>query len=193
MAALTMCLITSMRLTLAFTPEPAMRFQGILYRALNPLYASDPLSGRGAALYGGRFNRKGIPALYTSLSIVTAIREANQVGTLQPTTLVSYRADIERVFDCRDVLALKNQGMESAMLADPAWRNQMKTSGEAMTQAFAHRLGNAGYHGLLVNSFAKGVGKDEFNIVLWQWSDTTPCKLTLVDDENRLSGNFLSQ
>jgi RES domain-containing protein len=43
-----------------------------------------------------------VPALYTSLTIMTAPKEANQVGNLQPTTLVSYDADIEDVFDCRD-------------------------------------------------------------------------------------------
>jgi len=69
---------------------PIDRFAGFLYRALNPVYARDPLSGRGAQLYGGRFNPKGTPALYASLSPMTALREANQVGTLQPTTLVAY-------------------------------------------------------------------------------------------------------
>lgn len=53
-----------------------MHFKGKLYRAINPIFAQDPLSGRGEALYGGRFNRKGTPALYTSLSIMTALREA---------------------------------------------------------------------------------------------------------------------
>ena len=42
-----------------------MRFQGILYRALNPMRAREPLSGEGARLYGGRFNPRGTPALYT--------------------------------------------------------------------------------------------------------------------------------
>jgi RES domain-containing protein len=59
-----------------------MRHDGELYRALNPIYAREPLSGRGAELYGGRFNPKGVPALYTSLSVMTALREANQVGNL---------------------------------------------------------------------------------------------------------------
>lgn len=74
-----------------------MRFQGELYRALNPIYAREPMSGRGAELYGGRFNRKGTPALYMSLSVMTALREANQAGSLQPTMLVSYDADIASV------------------------------------------------------------------------------------------------
>ena len=47
------------------------RYAGPLYRALNPVYARAPLSGRGAELYGGRFNAKGTPALYTSLDPTT--------------------------------------------------------------------------------------------------------------------------
>ena len=164
-----------------------MRFRGILYRALNPLYAREPLSGRGAQLYGGRFNRKGTPALYTSGSIMTALREANQIGSLQPTTLVSYDADIEHVFDSRDDDALQMEGMDAAALTDPTWRDQMKATGEAKTQAFAGRLAAAGYHGLLVRSFAAGATGDDLNLVLWKWRGTSPCRLTLIDDESRLS------
>lgn len=75
-----------------------MRHDGKLYRTLNPIYAREPLSGRGAELYGGRFNPKGLPALYTSLSVMTALPEANQVGNLQPTTLVSYDAEVRKHF-----------------------------------------------------------------------------------------------
>ena len=63
---------------------PIDRFTGFLYRALNPVYARDPLSGRGAQVYGGRFNPKATAALYASLSPVTALREANLVDALQP-------------------------------------------------------------------------------------------------------------
>ncbi|WP_413991997.1 RES family NAD+ phosphorylase [Labrys okinawensis] len=164
-----------------------MRFKGTLYRALNPVYARGPLSGRGAELYGGRFNRKGTPALYTSLSILTALREANQVGNLQPTTLVSYDADIERVFDSRDDAALRAEGMDAAALADPSWRDQMKATGEGGTQAFARRLIAAGCHGLLVRSFAPGATDDDLDLVLWKWSDAAPCRLILIDDEDRLA------
>lgn len=153
-----------------------MRYQGTLYRAINPVYAREPLSGRGAELYGGRFNRKGTPALYLSLSIMTALREANQAGSLQPTTLVSYDADIGNVFDSRDEAALADFGMDAAGLADTTWRDQMRTRGEADTQAFARELVEAGYHGLLVRSFAKGATPDDLNLVLWRWGADAPAR-----------------
>lgn len=164
-----------------------MRFHGKLYRALNPVYAREPLSGRGAELYGGRFNPRGTATLYTSLSVLTALREANQAGNLQPTTLVSYDAEIGRVFDCRDKAALARMDMDAAGLADTSWRDQMKVNGEAKTQAFARRLIAEGYHGLLVRSFAPGAGESDLNLVLWKWGAGAPARLTLIDDENRLS------
>ncbi|MGM4912993.1 RES family NAD+ phosphorylase [Rhizobium sp. 768_B6_N1_8] len=164
-----------------------MRYEGKLYRALNPIYARQPLSGRGAELYGGRFNPKGMPALYTSLSVLTALREANQVGSLQPTTLVSYEADIERVFDTRDEVALQALGIDAETIAAASWRDEMKEKGEARTQNFAYRLVSDGYHGLLVRSLAPAARRDDLNLVLWRWSDTLPCRLALIDDEGRLS------
>ncbi len=163
-----------------------MHYQGKLYRALNPVYAREPLSGRGAALYGGRFNPKGLPTLYTALSVMTAIREANQVGNLQPTTLVSYEADIEKVFDCRDGDALKAYGLTAAKLAANDWRDRMMLDGEAPTQLFARQLIKTGYHGLLVQSFARGAGADDLNLVLWKWGSRKPHRLVLIDDEGRL-------
>lgn len=164
-----------------------MLYRGQLFRALNPVYAREPLSGRGAALYGGRFNPKGMPALYTSLSVLTALREANQVGNLQPTTLVSYEAEIDGVFDSRDDAALRAEDMDAAALADSTWRDEMGAAGEARTQAFAQRLIAKGYHALLVRSFAPGTNQTNLNLVLWQWGDAAPARLTLIDDEGRLA------
>ncbi len=167
-------------------PAARMHYKGKLYRALNPVYAREPLSGRGAQLYGGRFNPKGMAALYTSLSVMTALREANQVGSLQPTTLVSYEADIERLFDSRDTAALADWQMDAASLADPTWRDAMRLSGEARTQRFARALVADGFSGLVVQSFAPGARLNDVNVVLWAWTTATS-RLILIDDENRLS------
>jgi RES domain-containing protein len=166
---------------------PIDRFTGFLYRALNPVYARDPLSGRGAQLYGGRFNPKGTPALYASLSPMTALREANQVGTLQPTTLVPYDADVRPVFDARDTGSLAGFDMSPRDLASVAWRDEMMTRGESETQKFARRLIGAGYAALLVPSFARGASSTDLNLVLWRWGDAAPTRLVLIDDEKRLS------
>ena len=162
-----------------------MRFQGRIYRALNPVYAREPISGRGAALYGGRFNPKGVAALYTSLTIIGAIREANQAGTLQPTMIVAYEADFDSIFDTRDEEGLERFGMNSASLADAGWRDRMWKEGKAPGQKFAENLIEQGYQGLLVESFAQGASETDLNLVLWKW--TSPARLTLIDDEGRLA------
>lgn len=164
----------------------ALTYSGKLYRAINPIFAREPMSGRGAERYGGRFNPKGVPALYTSTSVQTALRESNQVGDLQPTTLVCYRAEIEMVFNAADTAALTAAGLDEASLADPTWRDQMLTTGEARTQRLARDLIAAGYNGLLVRSFAKGAGPGDKNLVLWRWSASGPSRLELIDDEDRL-------
>jgi RES domain-containing protein len=161
-------------------------YVGFLYRALNPAHARDPLSGRGAELYGGRFNPKGTPALYASLSPDAALREANQVGTLQPTTLVAYDADIAPVFDVREADTLSVFGLTHVDLAASAWRDEMIEHGESKTQKFARRLIAEGYAALLVPSFARGAPHNALNLVLWRWTNARPTKLVLVDDENRL-------
>ena len=162
------------------------RYTGPLYRALNPVYAREPLSGRGAELYGGRFNAKGTPALYTSLDPTTALREANPVGSLQPTILVSYKADLGPIFDTRDLDRLERYGTKAVMLADPAWRMRMLDGQSVPTQDLARALIADGFAGLLIQSFAKGASSSDFNIVLWAWTANNGF-LEVVDDEERLS------
>lgn len=163
-----------------------MDYRGTLYRSLNPLYARQPLSGEGAARFGGRFNPRGVPALYTALTIATAIREANQAGDLQPTTLVAYRAAFTDLFDCRDAGALSRFDMTAETLADPAWREAMRKDGRAPTQDFAITLIAVGHPGMLVRSFARGAAPDDLNLVLWRWSGEGAA-LSVIDDEARLA------
>lgn len=162
------------------------RYTGPLYRALNPVYARAPLSGRGAELYGGRFNAKGTPALYTSLDPTTTLREANQVGSLQPTILVSYKADLGPIFDTRDQDGLDRYGATEAMLADPAWRMKMLDGQLVPTQELARALIADRFVGLLIQSFAKGASPSDFYIVLWGWAGKNG-SLDVVDDDERLS------
>ncbi|MDE1918634.1 MAG: RES domain-containing protein [Sphingomonadales bacterium] len=164
-----------------------MDYSGLLFRALNPLWARTPLSGEGAARFGGRFNPRGMAALYTSLKPETAMREANQVGAFQPITLVAYRAQIARVFDATDTPAMASAGLTPDQLADPQWRDVMLSGQMPPTQRLALRLHEEGYSGLLVPSFAPHASAGDRNLVLWQWGDAPPAMLQLIDDQQRLS------
>jgi RES domain-containing protein len=163
-----------------------VQYQGLLYRAINPLYAADPLSGEGARRFGGRFNAKGVPALYTCLAPETALNESHQVGHLQPTVLVSYHANLAPVFDATAVEALAAFNLTPADLSVSDWREQMLTTGKSNTQAFADELISAGYNGMLHPSYALAAATNALNLVLWQWNTSTTNTLDVIDDEKRL-------
>lgn len=169
-----------------------MRYRGLLYRALNPVYARSPLSGEGAAKFGGRFNKIGQVALYASLEPDTAIREANQVGILQPTTMVALRANVGPVFDARDATALAAYDLTCGALQDPAWREKMLHNEPVPTQDLAAALDADGFLGLIVHSFARGAPAQASNLVLWRWNDGAGNTVTVIDDEGRLSASRLS-
>lgn len=166
----------------AALPDPATRYQGQLYRALNPIWARDPLSGEGAKRHGGRFNAKGRAALYTAMTIMGAVAEANQIGRpFEPVTLVSYDADLDNIFDSLNPTHLAALGISAADLAADDWRLQMMAKGTSSGQDIAEALIAAGYHGLIAPSFARGAAPDARNLVLWHWPG-----LKLIDSQHRL-------
>ena len=78
-----------------------MRFVRTCYRAHDPRWAFKPTSGDGAAIRGARFNPKGVPALYLGLTIMTAVKEANQgfAHRIDPCVLCSYEVDCDDIVD----------------------------------------------------------------------------------------------
>ena len=188
--------ITCTRTSTGWPPEGtpdarllAVRFRGIACRAHNPQWAWSPLSGEGARRHGGRFNRRGVPAFYCSLSQLTAIRETQPPGRpMQPLTLCTYVVDAEPVFDARNPSQLRGLGVAEADLASATWEADMLGGAVAALQRLADRLTDEGYVGMLVRSFAFGAGEDDVNLVLWRWGDSYPTRAVLVDDEDRLGG-----
>jgi RES domain-containing protein len=72
----------------------------VFHRYHAPEWASRPISGAGAAMNGGRFNRPGVTALYLSLDPTTALAEYRQGASITPLgTLVAYRVDVPGVID----------------------------------------------------------------------------------------------
>ena len=165
-----------------------MRFRGLVYRAHNPRWSWTPLSGAGARRHGGRFNRRGIRALYTSLNELTAIREAQPLGRpMQPLTICTYDVDVEPVFDTLDKAQRRTLGVSDSDLACPTWEAEMHAGLVPASQALADRLIAAGHAGMRVRSFAAGARAGGLNLVLWTWGDARPARVTLIDDEDRLS------
>ncbi len=166
-----------------------MRFRGVVYRGHNPQWAWTPLSGEGARRHGGRFNRRGVPALYTSLTPLTAIREAELLGRpMQPVTLCAYEVDAEPVLDTRDEVERAAFGVSEADLVCPSWRAEMLDGAVPSSQALADRLVAAGQVGLVVPSFALGAGPEDFNLVLWSWGPDRPSRVLLIDEEDWFAG-----
>ena len=166
-----------------------MRFRGLVYRAHNPQWSWAPLSGEGARRHGGRFNRRGTPALYTSIAALTAVREAHSLGRpMQPLTLCAYEVDAEPVFDALSEECRRSLEVSEFDLACPTWEADMLVGATPASQALAARLIAAGYAGMRVQSFAAGTGTDDLNLVMWRWGPLRPARVVLVDDEGRLSG-----
>jgi RES domain-containing protein len=171
-----------------------VRYTGTVYRAHNPEWAWSPLSGEGARRHGGRFNRRGVPALYTSLSPLTALLEASPLGRpMQPLTLCAYVVDAEPVFDARDRSILAAHGASAADVECPNWNREMLAGRVPASQKLADRLQAAGFVAMLAPSFARGAGRGDGsgddNLVFWQWGDDLPSRVRVIDDDRRLPSN----
>ena len=165
-----------------------MRFRGTVYRAHNPQWAWTPLSGEGARRYGGRFNKRGVPALYCSLSQMAAIREATPLGRpMQPLTLCAYEVDTDPVFNAGDPYQLRESGYRETDLACPTWEADMLGGRVAASQRLAESLVEAGYAGMLVRSFAVGASEEDVNLVMWRWGEVYPTRVTVIDEQDRLA------
>jgi RES domain-containing protein len=167
-----------------------VRFIGVVYRAHNPRWAFSPLSGEGAARTGGRFNRVGTPALYTSLTLEGAVREASQglARKFDPLTLCAYDVDCEDVADLTSARERSRLGVADADLVC-AWKLLAHEGKPVPSWVVAEKLAAAGQAGILVRSFAPGATEADVNLVLWTWSDRRPHRVTLHDPERRLPRN----
>jgi len=158
-----------------------------VYRAHNPEWSWDPLSGAGARLHGGRFNRRSVPAFYASLDVLVAVREASPLGApFHPVTLCQYRVDCEGIFDTGDPKAMRRERVTRNELDCPSWNQEMLEGKVPASQQLADRLVAKGYVGMLVRSFAHGAGPDDMNLVLWKWTKRRPYKVTLFDPDHRI-------
>lgn len=169
-----------------------MRFIGTAYRAHDPGWSFSPLSGAGAPTHGGRFNPKGVPALYLALDILGAIREAQQglPRKIDPMVLCSYEVDCENVVD------LTSPDVRLDLLISPAdlaggWLLSAQAGGTPSSWTVAKRLIASGVAGAIVPSFAPGATSADRNLVLWRRGPDLPYSVSVHDPSGRLPKNAL--
>lgn len=142
---------------------------------------------------GARFNPKGVPALYLSLSIVTAIKEVTQgfAHKLDPTVLCAYDVDCDDVVDLTSTAGQAEAGTSLDEMGC-AWVVELADGGRPASWAIHDRLRSVGAAGILVPSFAPGAGALDRNLVLWDWGSDLPHKVEVFDPSGRLPKNQLS-
>lgn len=167
-----------------------MRFQGRCFRAHDPAWSFDPLSGEGARERGGRFNAKGTPALYLSLRLETAVGECLQgfAKRMPPLTLCEYDVDCAPIADLAGDDGRAAHGAALADLACP-WLALMLAGEKVPSQELASGLAAEGFAGTLVPSFFPGAGPDDVNLVLWHWGNALPTRVRVFDPDRRLPKN----
>lgn len=151
------------------------------WRMMRIPYQRDPLSGEGARLYGGRWNAKGVSALYMATSHDAAIAEYYR-GLPKPGTLVPYQVRSDVIADLADVT---DPHVQAAIECD--WTTQMRFGQVPPSWVLAERLIGEGAHGALVPSVQQRGG---VNLVLWRWHDAAiegeGAAVTLHDPEGDL-------
>lgn len=159
--------------------------QGTFYRMHTPRWAHRPTSGAGAALYGGRLNRKGVEALYLSVEYETAIEEYRQVSSLLPPgTLVSYDVESAGVADFR-------QGYDAAGSWEPIWKDfycawrrlALAEKVEPPSWIIGDLVRHAGLKGILFCSAARQGGT---NLVIYPSALTAQDRLLAIDPRGDL-------
>ena len=167
-----------------------MRLTRPVYRSHNPRWSWEPESGAGAALEGGRFNRRGMPALYTSLRQETAWLEAQQgfAYKTQPMLVCSYDVDCDDMLDLTDVTVLSAHGIKDSDVSC-AWKDIETRGLTPPSWAMADRLIAKDVAGIIVRSSAFGAGVRDVNAVFWRWERVLPHKVVVVDDLARLPRN----
>jgi RES domain-containing protein len=170
-----------------------LKFAGLAYRAHDPRWSYKPVSGDGAAIRGGRFNPKGVPALYLSLDPMTAVNEASNGLShwFDPCLLCSYMVECDDIIDLSKPATRKKAGV---LLRDMKckWADIFDLGVYPPSWRIADRLIAAGAAGIVTPSFALGARRDAKNLVLWSWSDSLPHKVTVFDPSGKLPKDQLS-
>ena len=156
----------------------------VFHRYLTPKWAFVPLSGAGAAVDGGRFNRPGVEALSLSRAPQTALEEYRQgVSITPPATLAAYEITLAQIVDL-------SAGYDPAIWS-PEWAewkcNWRKIARMELkippSWSLSDAVITAGYRGLLFPSLQHAGGT---NLVIFNANLTDGDAIKVHDPDGRL-------
>ena len=162
-------------------------FNGGIVRNVGAKYAdrNNFYSGAGAARKGGRWNRKGLEAIYASLDVETANLEAYQdfiyrgfpITSITPRVTAAAKVSLSKTLDLTDTKVLKQIGFTASELVNEDWRALQKAGEESWTQAVGRGCYLAKFQAMIVPSARRKGGK---NIVIFQRRLTKSCKINII-------------
>lgn len=168
-------------------PETAQDTRHI-WRAYVSRWAHDPLSGEGAARFGGRWNPIGTSCLYAGCELSTAWAEYNQGFVQHPATIVHLLLTGSRLADLRTTEGCKDAST-TLTIHQTQWRDECDHGRKSATHILAARLARVGFDGLIYPSFMSTGGSC---VALWRWNEPAGARLDVVDPEQRLPRNQAS-
>lgn len=146
--------------TLAAHPEWLTPWTGIFYRfqMIEFPTAREVTSGKGAAGRGGRWNPRGVAAVYGSTTDTTALEESKAndryygVVTKGPRILVAIEAQVSSMLDLTSAGLRRNLKVTLKELAAEDWRKLGEAGRESQSQALGRAASCVGAGGLLACS-----------------------------------------
>ena len=157
-----------LRVRLARLGGSAAPFVGVAYRSGVPEFATeaDLLTGEGSRRFGGRWNPRGIAAVYASLTPETALAESLAhhryygvpIEDAMPRTFVALAVKLGRVLDLRDGATRQRLRLSGRRLLEVDWRAEARAGREPITQRLGHAAHAGGWEGLIVASAADSGG-----------------------------------
>ncbi len=153
-----------------------------LWRAFVPQWAHLPLSGEGAARFGGRWNPVGAKTIYAALELSTAWAEYNQSFVQHPALIAQFELHGARLADLTDAAVL-NRFDAAPDIHRCQWRAMLDVGGTPPTYLLRERLIGEGIHGAIYPSFMSPGGTC---VALWRWNEEGAPRLEVIDPDHRL-------
>jgi RES domain-containing protein len=176
----------SLSLELGEVLPTLVQLQQRCWRILAPKWAYDPLSGKGAARFGGRFNPKGTPALYLSEEIDTAFADYQQDLLVRPGTFCAYQLDVVGIMDLCNSATQAAIRVDEQILLYPWKEILLVQKHQPPTWDLVVQLLKLGVTGVRVPSAQKQGG---VNLVLWRWNDDPSRRVRVLDPKRELPSN----